>query len=466
MVTGRLVPRRQPGAPATAPAIPWARPKHELLLLVLVALAALTPIYAVSAQDISRLCLTRSLLEGHLSISPCVGHAFDQARFSTRAYSDKAPGMSVLALPATAALGLPAPSRWRPSRDASVWAVRVLTGGIAFVLLGFAVGRVSEGLCRRSGGLVLVTLALGTILGALAATTFGHVTAGLLCFGSFLFAWRRRWLVAGLLGGIVVCVEYQATLVVAMLVLYAVASGGRSLVRYAAGLVPGAALLGAYDTLAFGSPFHLSYRYIANKYASEQSRGVFGITVPRWHSAAQVLIGDRGLLVSSPVLIAALGGLILLARQHRAEAVTCAAVFLGFLFLSTGYFLPYGGVSPGPRFLVPALPFLALGLGPAYARRPVLTVLLVVPSLVASTALTLTWALAGTRGYRQSIWGELAREVTRSRPRLGSEVASNAATFAGLHRPTAAVVVSACTLAAFAVALASLRARDGKVESC
>ncbi len=41
--------------------------------------------------------------------------------------------------------------------------------------------------------------------------------------------------------------------------------------------------------------------------------------------------------------------------------------------LSFGYFLPYGGVSPGPRFFIPAVPFLAVGLAPAFARIPIAT---------------------------------------------------------------------------------------------
>ena len=49
----------------------------------------------------------------------------------------------------------------------------------------------------------------------------------------------------------------------------------------------------------------------------------------------------------------------------RAEALACAAATLVFALLSVGYFDPYGGESPGPRFLVPALPFLALGLADA-----------------------------------------------------------------------------------------------------
>ena len=456
-VVVRLTRRRGDSADAGSPRIPWARPKYELLLLVLVAAAALTPIHVVSAQDISRLCLTRALAEGRLTISPCVGHAVDQARFAGRAYSDKAPGMSVLALPAAEAVGLPAPSHWRFGRDVRVWAVRLLTSGLAFVLLAFAVGRVSEGISPRAGGVALVTFALGTIAGALAGTTFGHVTAGAFCFAAFLLAWRRRHLLAGLLAGIALTVEYETGIVATVLALYVGRNGWRPLVRYAAGLVPGCALLAAYDWAAFGSPFHLSYRYVANNYAAQQATGLFGISFPRWHSTAQVLVGDRGLLIACPVVIMALVGLALLAREHRAEAVACAAIFFGFLLLSAGYFLPYGGVSPGPRFIIPALPFLAVGLGPVLARLPVVSLLLAGASLVASTTLLLTWSWEGYTGYRQTVWGELARLVTGSGSRIGNDLASNVATLAGLSRPVAAGLVACCTLAAFAIATASLR---------
>ena len=46
----------------------------------------------------------------------------------------------------------------------------------------------------------------------------------------------------------------------------------------------------------------------------------------------------------------------------------------------SGYWLPFGGGSPGPRFLIPMLPFLAVGLACAWRRFPATTLALAVPS--------------------------------------------------------------------------------------
>jgi hypothetical protein len=185
---------------------------------------------------------------------------------------------------------------------------------------------------------------------------------------------------------------------------YVALGGMRALGRYVAGVLPGVVLLLAYDALAFGSPFHLSYRYVAIK---QQSSGFFGIGLPHLHSTYEVFVGSSGLLLISPVLVAAAYGLALLARTHRAEAIVCAAVTAFFLLLNCGYFAPYGGTLLGPRFFVPALPFLALGLGPAFARRPRLTGGLTVLSVLPVVGLTIVWSQ--NPPLHQTIWGELLR---------------------------------------------------------
>ncbi len=442
--------------PSPSP-LPWRRPRHELLLLVLVAAAALAVVLPTGAQDVSRMCLTRALVHLHVSADECLAGAVDQASHGGHLYSDKAPGVSALSVPAAAIVRLPPPSRFPSAGDLRLWAVRMSTGGIALILCAFLVGRVAEGLAPGWGGASLVTLALGTVASALAASSFGHVPAAALAFGAFVLAWSRRPFLAGLAAGLAVLVEYEAGLVALSIGVYVLLAGRQAAARYLLGLIPGLALLGAYDWAAFGSPFHLSYRYVAPEFAAEQSAGFFGVHVPTLHGLHLVFVGDRGLLVDSPVLVAAAFGLALLWRRgRRAEASLCAFVTCAFLVLNSGYFLPYGGDSPGPRFLIPALPFLAVGLALAYAARPVVTAVLAVASVVPSTAIALTWPAAANSGmgYRGSVWREIGEFVAHgSASPIASWTQSSLLTSAGLGRLGSAGIATGCAAAALAIGL-------------
>ena len=439
------------GAPA--PALPWCRPRRELLLLALVAVATLTAVYPINPQDVSRLCLTRSLVHLRVSADSCLDTtlAFDRSSRNGHLYSDKAPGMSVLELPGAAALRVPPPVLW-PPESVRLWAVRLLSSGIAFLVCVFLVGRISEGIAPGFGAPTLVAFALGTLVAPFAVANFEHVTAGTLGLAALALAWRRRPLAAGLAAGAIPTFAYEAGIVLVVIGAYVALLGGRALVRFVAGAVPPLLLLGLYDWAAFGAPWHLSYRYKADANTANQEAGFFGIHFPTTHGLHEVFLGRGGLLVLSPVLAAAAYGLVLLARRYRAEAIVCGAVSVAFLFVNSGYFTPYGGLSPGPRFLIPSLPFLALGLGPAFAARFRLTALLTVLSVVPMTAITLTWS-SGMQD-RGSIWGELGRVPAQlGASRLVHSLASNILLQAGASRVDAALVVAACALAATVLAL-------------
>jgi hypothetical protein len=99
--------------------------------------------------------------------------------------------------------------------------------------------------------------------------------------------------------------------------------------------------------------------------------GFFGIEMPDPQIAIDLLVANKGLLTLAPVLAVALAGIVLLHRRGlRAEAYVIAAMFLLYLTYNSGYWLPFGGGSPGPRFLIPVLPFLAVPLALAWRRWP------------------------------------------------------------------------------------------------
>jgi hypothetical protein len=431
--------------------LPWRAPRHELLLLALVAVAALTIVYPTGAQDTSRLCLTRAAVHGRLSADACLAGAVDVASYGGHLYSDKAPGVSILAIPVAEAVGLRDPSMWHHSGDLRVWAARAAVGGLALLLCAFLLGRVAEGLAPGTGGPTLVAFALGTEAAAQSMADFGHVPAAALAFAAFVLAWRRRPFSAGLVAGAAVLVEYEAGLVALVLAGYVLLGGARTLGRYLLGVAPAAIVLGAYNWAAFGSPFHLSYRYVADEFAANQAAGFFGIHGPSWHAIRLVFVGDRGLLVDSPCLAAAAGGLVLLWRCRRSEAVVCMIVVLAFLALNCGYFDPYGGDSPGPRFLTPSLPFLMLGLPLVLARFRVAVAVLIAASIVASTAIALTWpaAVNAPQRYHGTVWHRIAGLLQHGTDDpLSSWAQKNVLSWIGVRPLGAAAVVLCATLAA------------------
>jgi hypothetical protein len=439
--------------------LPWRRPRLEVVLLVLVAIAALSPVYAVNPQDQSRLCLTQALLRGSVSNDSCLIHSFDKAKYGGHLYSDKGPGLSLIELPAAELVRLPDAS-YLPSFDLHVWAVRVLTSGVAFLVLAFLAGRLAEGIAPGYGGISLVAFALGTIVAPFAAANFAEVPAAAFGFGAFLLVWARRPALAGVLAGTAVLVEYQATALLLIVAVYTALRGSRALVRFAIGAAPPLLLLLAYDTVAFGRPWRLPYHYVSNQYAAQQDKGLFGIGLPHPFGSYAVFSGSGGLLVVSPVLVAAAWGLVLLRRRYPAEVLVAAVVTIVFVVINAGYFLPYGGVSPGPRFLIPCLPFLALGLGPAFARAPRLTAVLAIASIIPMTGLVLIWQT--NNPLRQTVWGELARlPAGPGSSRFVHSLTMNIVQWLGLGlgRGEGAALVFLAALGAFLVAVTTMPAR-------
>jgi hypothetical protein len=412
---------------------------RSAVVLLLLGLATLTVVQVSGPQDWTRLELTRSIaLLGSLQIPADL--PIDKALYGGRTYADKAPGMSVIAIPAfelERALGVAKPrSKWDAKGDLSVWGLRLGAGGLLFLLAVWLV-------MRAAGTAAGATFGAGTLASPLAATMFAHVGAGGLGLGAFLLARRptaRRSAAAGFVGGCAVLIDYPAAVIVVAVAVVVALRAPRRLGWFVLGGLPPLAGLLVYNAVAFGSPFHLSYRYEAPPFSEEQHHGFFGVGVPTLHGLKEVLVGDRGLLVYSPVLVLAAVGLWLLWREgRRLDAGIAAAITVVFVLSNAGYFLPYGGASPGPRFLVAALPFLALGLGPAFRHWPRTTTAVAAISVVLTTADLLTYALRNPNDTWYPGKGE-------------SDLAKTIWVWLGLDRTEGGALVLLCSLAALATA--------------
>jgi hypothetical protein len=298
----------------------------------------------------------------------------------------------------------------------TVWALTLLAAVIPAILLLLAVRWAADRFVPGYGTAAAITLGLATVVMTFAAEFFSHVISAGFAFAAFCLLMKERdkepslGLVAGagLLAGLAVTFEFQTGLVGVVLFGYALSRKADWLRRgaaYGAGAVAGALPMLAFNYWAFGDPLKLAYGYaVAFPGASGHdvlglnSHGFFGITAPRFDSAVSLLLAGRGLLVLTPIIVMAVVGVFAMRRQHRAEANTILAIAAVYFVYNSGYWLPFGGGTPGPRFLIPALPFVAIGLAYAYKRLPALTLGLAIPSVLMMLVGTLTYPLLGKQG--------------------------------------------------------------------
>ncbi|HEX5158837.1 MAG TPA: hypothetical protein VFW17_16620 [Ktedonobacterales bacterium] len=376
-------------------------------LLALCYVFYLTP---AGTNTLSRYDMVYALAHGSAIIDIHAGNTIDVSYYQGHWYSPRSLGLSLLATPLLWLLShitsIDNTTQFTLTQQiAYLNAFTVLPVAImAAVALRRFVAHLRPSLASTPLPMVVAgAFALGTLAYPFSTTFFSHAFGGGLAFIGFYLLYRARdkenagaWVIlSGLLLGLAVISEYPVGVIVVLLFVYIwlVFPGQRLQMTgaFIVGLIPSVLLLGWYNWFAFGSPLHLSYAYVSDPAFSGQHDGFFGITTPHLDSFWSTLVFPRGLLIESPfLLLVPLGLLRWLRRGYRATAtasassplrrglrriwatlqtpgmpealVTLAVVVLYPLAISS-YFLPMAGENlPGPRLLVPMLPFACLAL--------------------------------------------------------------------------------------------------------
>jgi hypothetical protein len=387
-----------------------------LALLILVAASAVL-LQPFGYNQGSHLALVHALADGTPRIDRYRDYSGDISRYRGHVYSNKAPGLAFATLPAY--LALRAAHLPHGVHVLSLWSV-LLPAALLLLLVGSTVERIEPGM----GTLTAATLGLATLVLPFTGLFFAHVLSALLGFAPFAVLLRERdgpprlarVAAGGLLAGLAVTTEYPLALAGAVLGLYAIARPRpvRRGLAYTAGVAVGVAPLLAYNWWAFGSPTHLSYGDAGPREATHPP-AFFGVSAPRPRVALELLLSSRGLLVLGPVIALGAAGAVLLHRRgRRAEALVVGAVAAAFVVYDSGFWGPFGGWGPGPRYLIPTLPFLAVPLALAWRRWPLTTGALAIVSAGIMLAATATDPLipdAPGRWWRLLVHGHFTRTV-------------------------------------------------------
>ncbi len=382
----------EPGRSAMRRATAWLGRRWWAIAVGLVFVYAFPHYPSIrSANELPRVYLVMAMVDdGTFAIDRGVrrwGTTVDVSPSRGHHYSNKAPGSSMLAVPAYVALkgATQVVAGREPTLGELVWTFRVWTGVVPtllflWLLWGFLARFTPDDGARRAA---LAIYGLGSMALVYSVLFISHQLAAVCVAAAWIVTVRVveeparpvRWmLVAGALAGAAPLVDYQAAFAAVPVAIWA----GWRLVRARRGVAPflwaaaGAAvpiaLLLYYHDACFGSPLRTGYD-ASETFAGYHQRGFLGMDRLRWEAfTGSTVAPDNGLVLFSPALLLAVPGWVLLWRRGERGhvAVTATIAILYLLFISSINFWR-GGWQLGPRYITAMLPFLVPAIAVALA---------------------------------------------------------------------------------------------------
>lgn len=316
----------------------------------------------------------------------------DVAFYGGHFHPNKAPGTSFAALPAyfliyhlERAFGADPDEWWTLTRNA--WLTSVFSVGL-FSALGvvvfFALTLSLSGGRTLASAFATIAFALGTMFFPYGTMLYEHnlVTVALLAsifflrrtrdFGSTVFSSQlsaRQTVfslyLGGLFAGCAAITNYIIAVIVIFLALYVALAGRRKdgLLWFGLGLLGPFIAICCYNAFCFATPFTTNYSHQNPQFSGGATAALSVLVSPRWDVLMAILISPfRGLFFSAPILLAGIHGLVVLfrSRSGRAEAWLILSSVIFVLLFNMSFNAWAGGWTTVPRYLAPAVPFLAL----------------------------------------------------------------------------------------------------------
>ncbi len=311
----------------------------------------------------------RLVMNGSIRIDEWAFLTGDKAEYQGHYYSDKSFMPSAVAalsvLPLKLLGGVAGPGAY-PVGGMGRYVAERLTVSLALLLLLVLLKKKGE---REGADPLFPVLAagLGSILLPYSTLLYTHVPAALLLFSCYCAQSRGSFLASDVLGGLAIAYEY--TLLLPFLVLLAYRDRSYwSVVRVSrAALLPFMFFIPqlVHNWAAFGNPLSMGYGLEAEGSFPVVSKGFFGFTFPSLHRLYLILLSpERGIFFYMPWAALGLWGLIGGSDwKDRVRKDPLPVMVLSYILLYSAQNAATAGWAYGQRYLIPMIPFLALGLG-------------------------------------------------------------------------------------------------------
>ena len=336
----------------------------------------------------TRICLTRAIIDQQTFVIDAYKEDLKDPSFEFvntgdwafkdgHYYTNKSPGMSLLAVPSFALtefiseriLGFDKETQVLLSAYVSTLSTTVVYASLLALLIFYMCNiffRMSVG----NSFLLTLFYATGTLVFSYSTTFYCHVPSAFFSFAAFVVAlitkretparFRSMGFGCGFAAALAVLIEPSAVFLLGIICVYLISfeSGRKAIPWFLLGCVPAGILQCGYNLACFGSVLGSSYLYSNPQVMWIEDGKLFGW--PRLKTLAELLFFPyRGIFITSPVLLMVLPGTVLLFKNRKwfPEALVWLAAALTFLLFIAGFHAWHGGSAVGPRYLLPAYPF-------------------------------------------------------------------------------------------------------------
>jgi hypothetical protein len=327
-------------------------------------------VHWIGWNENSRFNLVSSIVdEKKFEIDSYYNNTGDRAYYNRHYYSDKEPGVSLISVSIYYILK----AIHVNSNLNQIILLTVFTSTLFGALSVVLIYKISKFFTKNSGISLLTsfTFGLGTLIFPYAIIYQDLAISTFFVLFAFYLIFKLKQekndhinsiILGGLLSSFAISITLLTSVIWFLLLLYTFSINKRMIAYFILSSFLSLLPLLIYNYVIFETPFTLPRLYLDQEIWSH-IEGVKGIKSPNVFVMARILFfPERGLLFYYPIFVFSFLGVFSLFKKFKIEALLISALLIAFIVINSSWWAWWGGVSFGPRHLVPITPFLTLPL--------------------------------------------------------------------------------------------------------